>query len=266
MVLTGTWISARLPNWRGNTSPAAGDRADRAVAKTNDGVYSPELHDAYLRAVQPDSTDREIASNVRSATSRLGFVAGFEGAGVRASEDGTYVVDADAFTQFSQRTGQRTDVRVIAEHSLVEQIEAHAVTGWIARRSASGRMHGRLTIQPCRKRCSNGANGWFKTDMRSVPVTKRISSCSPMRWTTWPPKNAPMWRNGSLQVWPAGQRTASRRNGLRRIPRHRTPARRQAGRGRVGRERVRLAHPQRPRRGRWQRSYLASHVIAGCDR
>jgi len=52
-----------------------------AVAKANHGLYSPELHDAYLRAVQPDSTDREIASNVRSATSRLSFLAGFEGSG-----------------------------------------------------------------------------------------------------------------------------------------------------------------------------------------
>jgi hypothetical protein len=118
-----------------------------AVAKTNDGVYSPELHDAYLRAVQPDSTDREIASNVRSATSRLSFVAGFEGAGVRASEGGAYAVDADAFTQFSQRTSQRTDVRVIAEHSLSEQVEAHAVT-WLDRQAFGQRPDERTEDNP----------------------------------------------------------------------------------------------------------------------
>src|SRR5208282_5559067 len=55
-----------------------------AVANANDGIYSPQLHEAYLRGAGPDSTDREIASSVRTATWRLGFVAGFEGAGVRA--------------------------------------------------------------------------------------------------------------------------------------------------------------------------------------
>ena len=121
-----------------------------AVAKANHGLYSPELHDAYLRAVQPDSTDREIASNVRSATSRLSFLAGFVGsggAGVSASEGGAYAVDADAFTQFSQRTSQRTDVRVIAEHSLAEQVEAHAVT-WLDRQAFSLRPDERTADNP----------------------------------------------------------------------------------------------------------------------
>jgi type IV secretory pathway VirD2 relaxase len=118
-----------------------------AVAKANDGVYSPELHDAYLRVSQPDATDREIASNVRSATSRLSFVAGFEGAGVRGSESGAYAVDADAFSQFSQRTGQRTDVRVIAEHSLAEQVEAHAMT-WLDRQAFGPRPDARTADNP----------------------------------------------------------------------------------------------------------------------
>jgi type IV secretory pathway VirD2 relaxase len=118
-----------------------------AVAKANDGVYSSELHEAYLRASQPDSTDREIASNVRSATSRLSFVAGFEGAGVRATEGGSYAVEADAFTQFSQRTSQRTDVKVIAGHSLAEQVEAHAVT-WLDRQAFGQRPDERTADNP----------------------------------------------------------------------------------------------------------------------
>ncbi len=118
-----------------------------AIAKANHGLCSPELHEAYLRASQPDSTDREIASNVRSATSRLSFVAGFEGAGVRASEDGAFAVDATAFTQFSRRTSQRTDVRVIAEHSLAEQVEAHAVT-WLDRQAFSQQPDERTADNP----------------------------------------------------------------------------------------------------------------------
>ena len=103
-----------------------------AVANANDGIYSPQLHEAYLRGAGPDSTDREIASSVRSAAWRLGFVAGFDG--VRALENGEYAVDADSFAQFNQRGSQRTDVRVIAEHSLAEQVEAHAAT-WLDRQA-----------------------------------------------------------------------------------------------------------------------------------
>ena len=63
VMLTGTWISARLPNWaREHSGGGLVTEQIAAVAKANDGVYSPELHEAYLRAVQPDSTDREIAS------------------------------------------------------------------------------------------------------------------------------------------------------------------------------------------------------------
>ncbi len=118
-----------------------------AVAKINDGVYSPELHEAYLHLSQPDSTERETAPTVRAATSRLSFVAGFDGAGVRASDGGAYAVDAVAFTQFSQRTGQRTDVGVIAEHSLAEQVEAHAVT-WLDRQLFGQRPDPRTANNP----------------------------------------------------------------------------------------------------------------------
>jgi type IV secretory pathway VirD2 relaxase len=102
-----------------------------AVAADN-GLYSAELHEAYLRQSQPDSTDRQIASSVRSAESRLAYVAGFGGSGVRALDGGVYAVEAEVFTQFSQRGSERTDVRVIAEHALSNQIEAHAVT-WLDR-------------------------------------------------------------------------------------------------------------------------------------
>jgi type IV secretory pathway VirD2 relaxase len=131
-----------------------------AVAKGNDGVYSPELHEAYLRAAEPGSTDWEIASNVRTATSRLSFVAGFEGAGVRALEGGEYAVDADAFMQFSQRTGRRTDVRVIAEHSLAEQVEAHAVT-WLDRRAFGQRPDMRTADNPMIQEAVRQRRDWL---------------------------------------------------------------------------------------------------------
>ncbi len=118
-----------------------------AVANANDGIYSPQLHEAYLRGAEPDSTDREVASSVRSAAWRLGFVAGFEGAGVRALQNGEYAVDANSFAQFNQRGSQRTDVRVIAEHSLAEQVEAHAVT-WLDRQAFGQRPDARTDDNP----------------------------------------------------------------------------------------------------------------------
>jgi hypothetical protein len=97
-----------------------------------------------LRQSKPESTEREIASAVRSAQSRLAFVAGFEGSGVRALESGEYAIATDQYTRFSQRGGSRTDVRVIAEHTLERQVEAHAVT-WLDRQAFGDRPDARTT-------------------------------------------------------------------------------------------------------------------------
>lgn len=131
-----------------------------AVAKANDGVYSAELHEAHLRGAEPDATDREILSNVRSGAWRLGFVADFEGSGVRALEGGEYAIDADAFARFSQRGGQRTDVRVIAEHALAEQIEAHAVT-WLDRQAFGRRPDERTAGNPIIQEAVQQRQDWL---------------------------------------------------------------------------------------------------------
>jgi type IV secretory pathway VirD2 relaxase len=122
--------------------------AEQVIAVAADkGLYSAELHEAYLRQSQPDATDWQIASSVRSAESRLTFVAGFETSGVRAFDGGQYAVDAEVFRQFSQRGSERTDVRVIAEHTLSNQIEAHAVT-WLDRQAFGDRPDPRIADHP----------------------------------------------------------------------------------------------------------------------
>jgi hypothetical protein len=118
-----------------------------AVARAQDGVYSVEAHDAHLRKVHPDWTDRQIESRVRSASARLGFVAGYEGSGVQAIGDGRYQVNADEFERFSQRTSVRTDVRTVASYSLPEQIQARAVT-WLDQQAFGQTPGGRLTSIP----------------------------------------------------------------------------------------------------------------------
>jgi type IV secretory pathway VirD2 relaxase len=117
-----------------------------AVADAN-GLYSMPSHLAYLNQSQPDLSERALARTVRAADSTLRFVAGFEASGVRALESGEYVIDADRFTRFSQRGSARTDVRVIAEHPLERQIEAHAVT-WLDRQAFGNRPDARTVEHP----------------------------------------------------------------------------------------------------------------------
>jgi type IV secretory pathway VirD2 relaxase len=117
-----------------------------AVAQAS-GAYSAQAHEAYLRQSKPDSTEREIASAVRSAEAQLGFAAGVDGSGVRALEAGGYSIDSQLYTSFSQRGSSRTDVRVIAEHTLERQVEAHAVT-WLDRQAFGDRPDARTTDHP----------------------------------------------------------------------------------------------------------------------
>jgi type IV secretory pathway VirD2 relaxase len=131
-----------------------------AVANSNDGIYSPQLHETHLRGAEPDSTDREIASSVRSAAWRLGFVGGFEGSGVRALENGKYAVEANSFAQFNQRGSQRTDVRVIAEHSLAEQVEAHAAT-WLDRQTFGRQPDARTDNNPIIQEAAQQRQAWL---------------------------------------------------------------------------------------------------------
>jgi len=114
-----------------------------AVAQANGGVYAESSHEAFLRASEPEASDRQVASRVRSAAARLAFVAGHEGSGVRALEEGQYAIDPEPFQRFSQRGNSRTDVRVIDAHPLPEQIEAHAVT-WLDRQAFGDRPDARL--------------------------------------------------------------------------------------------------------------------------
>jgi type IV secretory pathway VirD2 relaxase len=121
--------------------------AQIGVVAQSSGMYSAQAHEAYLRQSKPDSTEREIDSAIRSAQSRLAFVTGFEGSGVRALEHGEYAIDGDQYSRFSQRGGSRTDVRVIAEHTLERQIDAHAVT-WLDRQAFSDRPDARTAEHP----------------------------------------------------------------------------------------------------------------------
>jgi hypothetical protein len=130
-----------------------------AVAQAT-GTHSAQGHEQYLRQTKPDATEREIAWAVRSAESRLAFMAGLDGSGVRVSEAGGYGVDADQFTRFSQRGSSRTDVRVIAEHTLERQVEAHAVT-WLDRQALNDRPDPRTADHPAIEEAIERRQEWL---------------------------------------------------------------------------------------------------------
>jgi type IV secretory pathway VirD2 relaxase len=130
------------------------------VASTYGGVYSATLHEAYLRQSKPGTADGEIAAAVRFGESRLAFVAGFDGSGVRARTNGEYAVEVNDFQRFSDRGGQRTDVRVIAEHTLAEQIEAHAVT-WLDRQTFGDRPDVRTLEHPSVQEAITQRQDWL---------------------------------------------------------------------------------------------------------
>jgi hypothetical protein len=62
-------------------------------------------------------------------------------------DGGLYAVEAEVFTQFSQRGSERTDVRAIAEHAISNQIEAHAVT-WLDRQAFGNHPDSRAADHP----------------------------------------------------------------------------------------------------------------------
>jgi type IV secretory pathway VirD2 relaxase len=130
-----------------------------AVAQPT-GTYSALGHERYLRQSKPDATEREIASAVRSAQSQLHFAAGLDGSGVRVLETGGYGVDAEPFSRFSQRGSLRTDVRVIAEHTLERQVKAHAVT-WLDRQAFGDRPDARTADHPAIEEAIERRQQWL---------------------------------------------------------------------------------------------------------
>jgi hypothetical protein len=135
--------------------------AEQVIAVAADkGIYSAELHEGYLRQAQPDATDRQITSSVRSAESRLAYISGFGGSGVRVLDTAQYAVDAEVFRQFSQRGSERTDVRVIAEHTLSNQIEAHAAT-WLDRQAFGDRPDPRTADHPAVQEAIAQRENWL---------------------------------------------------------------------------------------------------------
>ena len=110
-----------------------------AVAKDSQGIYSAVVHEAFLtKKLKAQPVERQasaaefVRARVRSATARLAFVAGHAGSGVTKIDDSRFRIDAPAFQRFSRSGGLHTDLKIVASHSLAEQVEARALT-WLDR-------------------------------------------------------------------------------------------------------------------------------------
>ena len=131
-----------------------------SVTRMSGGIYNPEQHQAYLRSSDTVITEREAKVLVRSAMSRLQFVSDTEGTGVQRRDDGSYAVDAVAFERFSQRKGQRMDVRVIASHPLAQQVQASAAT-WLDRQAFGDAPDARVRDHPSVLQAARDRQAWL---------------------------------------------------------------------------------------------------------
>ena len=106
-------------------------------------------------------------------------------------------------------------MRVIAEHSLTEQIEAHAVT-WLDRQAFGDRPDARTadTSGGAGSHAASGKNGSFETGMRSDPAaTGAVDLLPDALRRTCRRGTGRRGRTAGRQVRPAGERIAPGRHG-----------------------------------------------------
>jgi hypothetical protein len=130
------------------------------VAEAHGGVYSAEAHAKHLRAAQPGLAETQIAYGVRSASARLGFVAGHEGSGVKALDEGRFAVQTEAFERYGTRGSQRLDVRGTSHQTLAEQAGARAFT-WLDRQVFGRAGDTRLTGHPAVEEAGQRRAEWL---------------------------------------------------------------------------------------------------------
>ena len=102
------------------------------VAQSHGGVYTAADHAAFLAKHYPEVTPDQAAARIRSATAKLVFVAGHNGAGVERMAENQFRIDAPVFEKFTSARRGQTDLRIVSAYSLDQQVEARAFT-WLDR-------------------------------------------------------------------------------------------------------------------------------------
>ncbi len=111
------------------------------VAKNHGGVYTATDHAAFLAKRHPEMTPGQAAARIQSARAKLVFVAGHNGAGVEPLAESRFRIDAPVFEKFTSARRGQTDLRILAGHSLAQQVEARALT-WLDRQLFQPRQPG----------------------------------------------------------------------------------------------------------------------------
>ncbi len=102
------------------------------VAQSHDGVYTAADHAVFLAKQHPEVTPDQAIARIRSATAKLAFVAGHNGAGVQQVGETQFRIDAQVFQKFTAARRGQTDLRIVSAYSLEKQVEARALT-WLDR-------------------------------------------------------------------------------------------------------------------------------------
>ena len=103
-----------------------------AVAQSHEGVYTAPDHAAFLSKQHPEVTPDQAVARIRSATAKLVFVAGHNGAGVEQMAENQFRIDAPVFEKFIAARRGQTDLRIVSAYSLDQQVKAQALT-WLDR-------------------------------------------------------------------------------------------------------------------------------------
>ena len=103
-----------------------------AVIQSHDGIYTAADHGAFLAKQHSEVTPDQAAARIQSATAKLAFVAGHNGAGVEQMAENQFRIDAQVFEKFTTARRGQTDLRIVSAHSLEQQVKAQALT-WLDR-------------------------------------------------------------------------------------------------------------------------------------
>jgi hypothetical protein len=100
------------------------------VAQNHGGVYTTVDHGAFLAKQRSEVTPDQSAARIRSATAKLVFVAGHNGAGVQQVAENQFRIDAPVFEKFTAARRGQTDLCIVSAYSLDQQVDARAFT-WL---------------------------------------------------------------------------------------------------------------------------------------
>jgi len=113
------------------------------VAKDNQSHYSTGTHRLWLREHQPKLSAEQAERRLRTFARRLHVLARQPNSGVTQAEANSVRVEAPVMERLEAQRNRSPDIRILAAHSLKEQVEANAYT-WLDRQIIRTQLAGEL--------------------------------------------------------------------------------------------------------------------------